>query len=367
MKIKCNKSDLSKAINNVSHSVPVRTTSPILEGILFEVENNKMTLTSTDTNMTIETFISVECNEKISFVVPAKLLINIVSKLPSEEVNIEYNYNKNNIIIKSAGSKTEIICFSADEFPKLKLEESDNYINISKEDIKNLIRKTAFCASTDEFNAILTGVLFEIKDNNVRMVGVDPFRIAICNNELKYDNDISVVIPAKLIIEISKIINEENDEDMSINITDNKVILRFDNNKVTVNTLSGKFVDYNRIISNKGNIKVRVKRSDLIKSIERASILTSIQNNNLIKINIDNDILTINSLSEEGNIEEKLEVIKEGEDIKIGINAKYLKDALSVIDEEEVYINFKDSLSPCIISPLKGDKYTYLILPIRMN
>lgn len=367
MKIYCNRSELNKSINNLSHAVPTRTTSNILEGILFEIANGMMKMTATDTTITIESVISVNCEESGSFVVPAKLFGSIVNKLPEEDIMIEYDSSKLKMIIKCAGSVSELVCFKGDEFPRVKLNEGENLIYISKEDIKQLIRKTAFSASTDDFNGILTGVLLEIKDGNMKMVGVDPFRIATYNVEINNENDVNVVIPAKLINEVAKIISDEGEDKMSLEIVDKKVIFKFDNYKVIINTFSGKYIDYERILNKQGEINVRVKRSDLLKSIDRASLLTSVQNNNLIKFNIEDNEIIINSLNEEGNIEEKIEIIKDGDNLKIGLNAKYLKDALSAIDDEEITMNFKDSVSPCIIKPLKGEKYKYLVLPIRIN
>ena len=247
------------------------------------------------------------------------------------------------------------------------LNEGENEILLSKEDIKKIIKKTAFSASTDEFNRIISGVLLEIKDGSMKMVGVDPYRIATYKIDVDNNVNVSVIIPAKLIMEVAKFIEDDGEDKMSFEIVDNKVIMKFDNNKVVINTYSGKFIDYERILNKEGNINVRVKRNDLLRSTERASLLASVQNNNLIRFNIQKDMIYITSLNEEGNIEEKVEIINDGEDLNIGINSKYLKDALSVIDDEEISINFKDSVSPAIIKPLKGDKYTYLILPIRMN
>lgn len=367
MKIYCSRSELNKALNNVSHSVPVRTTSNILEGILINVDNNKMKLTATDTNITIETVINVQSDESFEFVVPAKLFSAIVNKLPDEDIMMDFNDESKKLNIKCAGSTSEIICFRGDEYPKIKLNEGQNVIYLSKEDIKTLIRKTAFSASTDDINLILTGVLLEIKDGFMRMVGVDPFRIASYKIEVNESQNVRVIIPAKLINETAKIMDADGDDKLSFEIIDNKVVMAFDNNKVTINTFSGKFIDFERLLNKVGNINVRVKRDDLLKSTERASLLASVQNNNLIRFNIRNDVMLITSLNEEGNIEEKVEIINDGEDLNIGINSRYLKDALSVIEEEEIMINFKDSISPCIISPLKGDKYNYLILPIRLN
>ena len=367
MKIYCSRTNLNKALNNVSHSIPVRSTSTILEGIYFKVLDNRMYLTTTDTNMTTETVINVESEANCDFVVPSKLFSSIISKLPEDEIMLDYNEEKSKINIRCAGSSSDLFCFRGDDYPKIKINEGENEIYLSKEDIKKLVKKTAFSASTDEFNRIITGVLLQIKDGSMKMVGVDPYRIATYKIEVDNNENISVIIPAKLINEVAKFIDDDGDEKMSFEISDNKVILKFDNNKVIINTFSGKFIDYERIINKEGNINVRVKRDDLLKSTERASLLASVQNNNLIRFSITDDMIYITSLNEEGNIEEKVEIIKDGEDLNIGINSKYLKDALSVIEDEEVMINFRDSISPAIIKPLKGDKYTYLVLPIRMN
>lgn len=234
MKIYCSRSELNKALNNVSHSVPVRTTSNILEGILINVDNNMMKLTATDTNITIETVINVQSDESFEFVVPAKLFSAIINKLPDEEIMMDFNNESNKLNIKCAGSSSELICFRGDEYPKIKLNEGQNVIYLSKEDIKTLIRKTAFSASTDDINLILTGVLLEIKDGKMKMVGVDPYRIATYNIEVTNNDDISVVIPAKLINETAKIISDEGEDQMSFEIADGKVVMKFDNNRVII-------------------------------------------------------------------------------------------------------------------------------------
>ena len=235
MKIYCSRTELNKALSNVSHSVPVRSTSSILEGILIEVVNGFMKLTATDTNITIESSISVQSTDEFSFVVPAKLFTAIVSKLPEEDMMIDYDPVSVKINIRCGGSSSEIICFRADEFPKLYIDEGVNNIFLSKEDVRKLIRKSAFSASSDDFKGILTGVLLEIKEGKMKMVGVDPYRIAAYNIDVDKDINISAVIPARLINETAKIISDDGDDQMSFEIADGKAVMKFDNNKVIIN------------------------------------------------------------------------------------------------------------------------------------
>jgi len=150
-------------------------------------------------------------------------------------------------------------------------------------------------------------------------------------------------------------------------IVDNKVVMLFDNNRVILNTLNGKYIDYNRIIKAESSIKIRTSRIELMKSIDRAAIIASAQNNNLIKMKIEDDQIEITSLSEKSSIKEMVEIMKEGDNLEIGFNSRYMMDVLKVIDDEEIILSMSDSVKPCIITPLKGDTYLYLVLPVRIS
>ena len=368
MKIYCSKSDLNRSLSHASHAVPTRTTTKILECILVDIKDQMMYLTATDTNITIQTALNVTAEGDCTFAVPSKLFSSIISKLPESEIMLDFDSMKSKLKIKSGRSVSEIVCFEGDEFPKIRTKEPEIRVSMNKESVKRMIRKTAFSASADEINGILTGVLFEFGEGNIRMVAVDAFRMAINNEPAEgMDQSFNVVIPAKMLTEVSKIISDDGDETLQMEIADKKAILIFDNCKVTVNTLSGKYIDYKRIISAETPTKIRVKREDLIASIDRASLLASATNNNMIKFNIEEDTIHISSLSDEGNIDESVEVIHEGNDFQIGFNARYLMDIFRNIDDEEIMLNMKDSISPCIVRPLSGERYQYLVLPIRIN
>ncbi|MBQ6622243.1 MAG: DNA polymerase III subunit beta [Mogibacterium sp.] len=367
MKIYLSRTELGKALSTVFHAISSRTPSKVLEGILVEVDGSRMKLTATDTNMTIETEIAVTAEDRCAFVAPAKLISSIIAKLPEEEVMMEYDEKKNKLRIRSGRSSSEIICFQADEYPKLRIRESDEVIRLNKETVKKIIRKTAFSASTDELNGILTGVLIEIKDGQFRMVAVDAFRMTIYNDEIEDQKAaMTLVIPARMINELSKILTD-GDDPMTLAVSEQKAVFCFDNNRVTLNTLNGRYIDYKRIIKADSTISIRVQKEELVRSIDRAALLAQSQNNNLIRFSIDDELIEINSLSDEGNIEEKVEVIKKGDDLKIGFNSRYLIDIFRAIDDEEIMMYMKDSISPCIIKPLTGEKYLYLVLPIRIN
>lgn len=366
--IYCNRNDLNIALSNLSHSIPRRTTSPILACALIRIIDSEMYLSTTDTNIMIETVINVECSENLEFSIPYSIFQRTVSKLPEENIMMIYDKDENKLSIKSGKYSSQHVCIDSEEYPRVMIKESEDYISFDKSIFKRMIQKTAFSANSDEINGILTGVLIKNKDKKLSMVACDTFRVAVNENITDLDKNFEVVVPAKLLTEASRIIGEgiDNDE-IKIDVVDNKIVMEFDNNKVVINTLNGKFIDYERIINIRGPLKIRVKTEDLINSIDRASIFSSFVDNNFIKISISEDVLKINSLSEEGNMEESIDIIKEGPDLEIGFNSQYLKEILRAIDDEEIYLNMKTSTDPCIVTPLKGEQYLYLILPVRIK
>lgn len=368
MKVNCNKTELYRTLNSILHAVESRTSSAIFECVLVEIKGNDMVLTSTNSKMTIESTIAIVSEGDFSFAVPAKMFADIVGKLPEEEVVLDYDSVKATLHIISGRYQSELICFDPEDFPKVKLKNEDIRITLNKESFRKLIKKTAFSASTDEINGILTGVLCEIDAGNFRMVAVDAFRMAIYNETVSDATEsLSVVIPAKQLNEVSKFISDDGDENLVMGITDNKAVLHFDNNKVTLNTMSGKYIDYKRIIKAESSTEIRVKKDDLIRSIERAALMANRMNNNMIKFDIQDDVIEISSLNDQGNMNEKIEIIKNGDSFRIGFNSKYLIDILRNVEDEEINMYLKDSISPCIIKPLSGDRYLYLVLPVRIN
>lgn len=369
MKINCNQAVLSRTLNVVSKAVPTRTTSKILEGILLIAKDGKLILSATDTNILIQETIDVEVIEEGELIVPSKLFSNIVRMLPNEKISMTFNDENKELLVTCKNSISKIIGFSSDEYPKIKTENIKSEIHINKNLFKKMIQKTAFSASVEDSKGVLVGVLIEILQDEIKMIAIDGFRMAINKNKIIGNENNEIIVPAKLLLDVSKIINidEEDEDEIVIQTNNNKIILNFDNTKVIINLLNGEFIKYNNILPKNNDISIRVIKSELSECIERAAILTNELNHNLIKFNIKDNSMELSSLSEVGKINEKLEIIKDGPDIEIGFNSRYLIDLLKVIEDEEIMIYMTNSVSPCLIKPLTGDKYVYLILPVRIN
>lgn len=369
MKFTVNQQNLSKSLNIVSKAVTNKTTLPIMKGILLKVdEEGYLTMSASDFYISIEKKLKVDNSEKGSVVVMSKLFTDIIRKLPNEDINILLE--EENVVIKCKNSEFKILGLSSDEFPLLNnVEDQNNLVVLDKEVLTDVIKKTAFSASIDEAKGVITGVLLEIKDNKLNMVALDGYRMAIARENVDINEDKKIIIPAKTINELYKILLETSDEDYAVNmyINEKKVIFVLGEAKVILNLLEGDFIKYKDILPKDKTTTVILNKSDLNKSIERASLLAKEGKNNLIKFTITDYNILITSKSEEGNVKEDVLAHKEGNDLEIGFNSKYILDVLKVLEDEEIMMEFKQSINPCIIKPVEGDKYEFLVLPVRIT
>ena len=368
MKFVCGKQELSKALNVVSKAVTSRTTIPVLKGILMKVtEEGKLTLSASDLDISIQDTIDVEVKETGSIIVLAKLFEEIIRKLPGSEISIESD-DDYRVMIRCMNSHFNINGMSPDEFPVLnQLDIPTDSVEIEKKVFKEMIEKTSFAASIDESRGIITGVLIEIGDGNITMVGIDGFRIAINRRMMPEISKHEFVISAKILNEIAKIMmDSEEGEKGSLYLGEKKAVFRFDNIQAEMKLLDGKFVPYKDVLPKSSKIKVSVEKLLLMESVERASLLARAGKNNLIKMTLSGNAMTISSDSEEGRVKEDIAVIKEGNDLTIGFNAHYLIDVMKAIDDEVITMMFNGNTDPCLRKSPEGDKYEYLILPVRI-
>lgn len=370
MKFSCNQQSLSKALNIVSKAVTARTTIPILKGILLRVDDKgQLTMSASDLDLSIEKKLDVDNYEPGSVVVYAKLFGDIIRKLPNDVITISCEDEK--VLIKCASSEFNIIGLPADEFPTINVPEDTSDIILFDQDIlKEMIRKTSFAASIDEARGVITGVLIEMEEKSLNMVSLDGFRMAITREDMINKERENIIIPAKILNEISKIISEadtEESDQVRLIISDKRAIFLIEDIKVVLRLLEGDFVKYRDILPKESKTRIVLNRSDFLNSIERASLLAKVGKNNLIKLDIRDGNMEITSKSEEGNVKEEVIVSKEGNDLVIGFNSKYLMDVLKVIDDDEIVMLFNSGISPCLVEPVNGNQFEYLILPVRIT
>jgi len=369
MKFTCNQQALSKALTIVSKAVTSRSTLPILKGILIKATlDGNLILSASDLDIAIEKKMSgINVEEEGSAVVSAKLFTDIIRKLSDEEVIFELKEG-NNVNIKNSMSEFSIVGLSPDEFPEIGEIEEEDKIVFSKDLLKDMIRKTSFSASIDEAKGIIVGELIEFEENYTNMTAIDGFRMAVVREEVKNEKKQNIIIPAKILNDINKILSDiENEEEITIVLSKKKAIFLCENVKIVLRLLEGEFIKYKDILPKENKCRVIINKALFYESMERASILSREGKNNLIKFIINENLLTITSRSEEGNVKEEISVNKEGNDIEIGFNSKFVLDVLKVIDDEEIALEMVSSIKPCVIKPVSGKNFEYLILPVRIS
>lgn len=366
MKIKCSKSSLSNGIQTVLRAVPSKTSMTILECILLTADEEGIKLTANDMELGIETIIDGEVLVAGEIAIEAKIFSDIVRSLPDSEIFIETddNYLTN---IKCEKSIFNINGRSTDEFSYLPLLDKVNPLVITQYSLKNIINQTIFSISDNDTNKIMTGELFDIKNNRFKVVSLDGHRISLRSIELNNEyEDKKVIIPGKTLKEVSKILTGDIDKDVYVYFTDNNVIFEFDKTTVVSRVIEGQYFNVDQMIFNDYETKVVVNKQQLLSSIQRSTLFVKEGDKKPIKVNIDDSSLTININSEIGSMDDELEIEKTGKDLLIGFNPKLLIDALRVIEDEEITIYMVNSKAPCIIKN-SDESYIYLVLPINFN
>lgn len=366
MKIVCNKSDLVKGVNIVSKAVPGKTTMPILECILIDATTDIIKLTANDMELGIQTEIAGEIIDRGMIAIDAKIFSEIVRKLPDNEVSIETDDRLQTTIVCEK-AKFDISGKPGNEFAYLPIIEKDDSITISQFTLKEVIRQTIFSIADTESNKLMTGELFEIKDNVLRVASLDGHRISIRKIELKNPvSDYKMVVPGKTLIEISKILSGEAESMVEISYTNNHIVFEFDNTIVVSRLIEGDYFKIDQMLSSDYDTKVRINKKEFLNCIDRATLLIKEGDKKPIIIDIQDEMMELKIKSQIGSMNEEIMISKDGKDLLIGFNPKFLIDALRVIDDEEVTLYLMNAKAPCFIKD-ETESYIYLILPVNFN
>ena len=365
MKIICNRTKLIERVNIVLKAVSSKSTMPILGCLILEVNNSNIKLTTTDMELGIETLVDGEIIEPGRIALDAKFFSEIIRKLPDDIVMIETDYDYN-ATISCGKAKFNIVGKSGDDFPVLPTISRETSISLSQFALKEIIRPTVFSIAFDENNKIMTGELFEIENDILKAVSLDGHRISIRKIQLNNSYpSLKVIVPGKTLNEVSKILSDNIDKNVNIFFTDKHMLFEFDNTTVVSRLIEGEYFKIAQMLSNDYETKLTVNKQEFLSCIERASLLIRESDKNPLIVNVNGDNMELKVSSKAGNMNEDVNIVKEGTDIVIGFNPKFLMDALKVIDDEFVDIYLINSKAPCFIKD-KEENYIYLILPVNI-
>ncbi len=364
MKITASKSELIKSINIVLRAVPSKTTMNILNCILIDASVDDIRLTANDMELGIETILTGTILQRGIICLDAKLLSEIVRKLPDADVTIETDDNYQTVIT-SENSVFRIGGKDPSEFPHLPQIEKEDPVILSQFQLREIIRQTIFSIALNDSNRILTGEYLEIRENELRIVGLDGHRIAI--RQLTLDrsyHEHKVIIPGKALSELMKILTGEQDDLVSLYFTRNEILFEMDGTLMISRLIEGNYFRIDQMLSNDFETTVVVRKTDLMNSVDRAMLFTSESEKRPLVLSIESNNINMKITSQLGSMSDNLEIEKEGKDLKIGFNPKFILDALRVIDDEKITVYFLNAKAPCFI---KDDEqsYIYMVLPVN--
>ena len=365
MKIVCTKSNLLSGVQIVSRAVPNKTTMSILECILIDASSGIITLTANDMDMGIETIIEGDIVESGIIALDAKIFLEIVRKLPDSHITIESDASFKTLI-RCEKAKFTIIGKSGEDFSYLPAVEKEESIVISQFALKEMVRQTCFSISDNDNNKLMTGELFEINGDELKVVSSDGHRISIRKMQLRevYEKN-KVIVPGKTLNEVSKILPGGADSDLTIYFTAKHIVFEFDNTVVVSRLIEGEYFSIDRMLSGDYETKIKVNKRELLDCIDRATLLTREGDRKPIVINITDEGMELKIDSALGSMKEDIDIEKQGRDLMIGFNPKFLIDALRVIDDEVVDLYMVNPKAPCFIKN-EEESYIYLILPVSL-
>jgi len=366
MKLICGQKKLASAINNAQKAINNRTNIELLRGILFSTKDEMLTVTGYDNELCIKTKIDAQISTPGKIVVNSKLVGDIIRKLPDSMVSIEVD-DDYNMFISCLNSRYKIKGINADEFPEIEEIGNEKMIKFNQIEMKHMIRQTVFATATEPVNPVLAGELIEVKSGHINMAAVDGYRLAVRKSILEDANndDISVIVPGTTLNHLNSLLTDEGDFYMGVN--PKNIVFVLGNTIFTARLMDGNFTKYENLLPKDYMSKVLVNTRNLRESVERAALLFSSEKNNIIKVSVTGNMMVVTANNENGNAYEEIDIELEGEGLEIAFNSRYFLDGIKNIDSEYVEIELGGPVNPCIIRPVDGVEYIYLILPVRVS
>lgn len=362
MKAFCEGIDLSDAVLKVVKACATKTVTPVLECIKISARNDKLIIVATDGEISIQKNIKAEIYEEGDVCVPGRYFSDFIKKLEGAQITLSSDDKNMDIIY--ADSQTAMQVLSANDFPKIDTDINENSFSMKTADLKKFINATSFCCAGDDSRPILKGCQFVIKGKEISVTALDGFRLATIKGELiSSTGDMEIVCPARTLNEIEKMI--DGDGTTEIFVQKGRILVEVDDTVLTSRLYNGDFIKKDNIIPKDFTTRVKVDKSALKASIERAAILVRSDKNSLIIFDISSDKIEISSNSEIGSVQEPVKAETNGKDIKIAMNSKFIIEAVNALDEDKLVLSFNSQIQPFICENAENKERLYLILPVR--
>ena len=365
MKIVCEGVELSDAVGKVVKACSVRTTNPLLECIKITAENDGLILLATDGELSIQKKIKADVLEEGSVCVPGKYFAEFVKRLEREQISL---FTEGDTLqIRYADSESSLQTLSAEDFPRVDAVIEEKRIALSSKNLKDLIAKTIFCCAQDDSRPVLKGCLIQAQEGMIRFTALDGYRMAVCEKNLdEIRGEIKIVCPGRALAEIARMLGGD-EEQTEIFVQNNALRISIENTVLTARLYEGEFVNVANIVPHEFSSEVVADRGTLAESVERAAVLARTDKSSIVVFDIKEDSMNITSKTSVGSVDESVRILLEGKDVTIALNSKYVSECIAAVTDEKIRIGLNGAVSPCVITPVTGEEFLYLILPVRTS
>lgn len=367
MKFICNTALLSTSCQSVQRAVSTKTSIPAIEGIFIKALGNELILTGYDLELGITTSVEARIEENGGIILNAKVLCEILRKLPGENVTIESD-ERQMATIRSGEVEYSLIGIAPEEFPELPSVSGSFPIVLNQEILREMIRQTIFSVAVNENKVVHTGIKFEIDTNEIKLIAVDGFRLAVRKETIDYSGDpISFIVPAKTLSDVVKLFSGDPEATISIGVGKRHILFEIGSYTVVSRLLDGEFLNYKSAIPSLVSTTVRVNTRAFVDSIDRTSLIITDKIKSPLRCVFDNGQIRISSTTALGTATDKIPAEIDGASVEIGFNNRFLMEALRVCDTDEVLLQLNGAVAPLLIVPPEGDRFLFLILPVRLK
>lgn len=367
MKFTCNTKQLSEACSNVMRAVSAKVTIPTIEGILIECGSDTLSLTGYDFEFGINTTLEANVTEPGAIVINAKVISDIIRKLP--DGNVTFDISGTSVSIISGAAQYSIMGIDADDYPELPSVSGGYPLFLNEAVLQSMIAQTLFAVADNESSKpVHTGLKFELTLNQLKLIGVDGYRLAVRTETVQYDGeDISFIVPKKTIRELVKLMGSDSEKNVSVSVGKRHIVFDVDNYSIISRLLDGDFLDYNAAIPKSASTTVLINTDDAINCIERTLPVIENDKKNPIRCLFDNDEIRVSTISSLGRVVDYTHANVSGDRVEIGFNSKFILDALHAADTDQVRIELNSAVSPAKVMPINDDSFLFLVLPMRLK
>lgn len=368
MRFTCEKPALSEAVSVCGHAVSSKATSSVLEGLLIQAKADEIVISGFNYKTAIQMTVPAQIKTPGRIVLNARILSDIVRRLPSDTVEIAVD-DRLMVTLRGGASEFNLIASDPEEFPEMPQVDEEETFTLPASLLKEMISGTIFAVGENENKPIITGSLMEVEDRLFRMVSVDGYRLAVRQEEIaaREDERFSFVVPGEALKDLYRILPDGEEDVCTVCPQRKHALFSFGNTRMTTRLLEGEFLNWRATIPAEQPINIRLSRSEIIAAVERVSLIISERLKNPVRCAFDHDKLRLSCVTALGRSYDECRIPDCGAQVEIGFNNRYLLDALRACQDEEFILSLKSSLSPCTMRPVEGSRYTYLVLPVRLK